>query len=262
MKTYKKTVSVILWILAAILLWELASYLLRTVFHDPLASKKIPDIFEIASSFTTHGAYLLGQAGITMSYALTGFSIGVIIGIMLALAMSISGICEKMILPYLLISQMIPILGLAPIIFGLFKDVTLSRIIIAAYIAFFPVSVNMLSGLISADESLKTMLRAFASGRRCLYTKLLIPYSLPYLFAGLKISAPMAVTAAILSDTLSSKDGIGYVIILTLYGGGTAGQFWPALLIAALLGLMSFLVVSAVEYALVPWKRQASEVST
>ena len=65
----------------------------------------------------------------------------------MALLMSLSGRLESMILPYLLFSQMIPVLGLAPIIFGPVKDIALSRVVIAAYITFFPVSVNLLSGL-------------------------------------------------------------------------------------------------------------------
>lgn len=260
MKTYKKTLSVLLWILAAIVLWELASYILKEVICDPLASKKLPGLLEIFDSFIDNAPELMRQAGITMSYAGAGFAIGASVGIILALIMSLSGLCEKMILPYLLISQMIPVLGLAPIIFGLFKSIAVSRIVIAAYITFFPVSVNLLSGLTSADSNLRLMLNAFASGRRRLYTKLLVPHSLPYLFTGLKISAPMAVTAAILVDTLSAKDGIGYVIVFALYGGGTAGQFWPAIFIAALLGLLSFFVVSAAEYAVIPWKRHSEEV--
>ncbi|MDD6215025.1 MAG: ABC transporter permease subunit [Firmicutes bacterium] len=260
MKTYKKRISILLWISAVLIIWEAAAYILKDVFNDPLASKKVPGLLEIAVSFSENSSNLFRQAGITMSYAAAGFAIGASVGIILALIMSLSGLCEKMILPYLLVSQMIPILGLAPIIFGLFKSIAVSRVIIAAYITFFPVSVNLLSGFKSADEHLKAMMYAYASGRYQLYTKLLIPYSLPYLFTGLKISAPMAVTAAILVDTLSGKDGIGYVIVFTLYGGGTTGQFWPAIIIAALLGLLSFAVISAAEYLLVPWKRNAVEV--
>lgn len=260
MKTYKKTVSVCLWILAVLIIWETAAYILKDVVNDPLASKKVPGLLEIGTSFLANMPDLFRQAGITMSYASAGFATGALVGIILAFIMSLSGSCEKMILPHLLISQMIPILGLAPIIFGLFKSIAVSRIVIAAYITFLPVSVNLLSGLKSADENLREMMYAYASGRFRLYTKLLIPYSLPYLFTGLKISAPMAVTAAILVDTLSAKDGIGYVIVFTLYGGGTTGQFWPAVIIAALMGLCSFAVISAAEYLLVPWKRNVQEV--
>ncbi len=261
MKTYKKTLSAALWLICVLIIWELAAYILANVLHDPLAAKKLPGLASIAVSFAQHCKTLCAQAGITVSYAAAGFIIGSLIGIILAVIMSISGLCEKMILPYLLAAQMIPVLGLAPIIFGLFKNIAVSRIVISAYITFFPVSVNLLSGLKSAEENLTAMMRAYAAGKRQLYIKLLFPHAVPYLFTGLKISAPTAVTAAILVDTLSAKDGIGYVIIYTLYGGGTTGQFWPAIIIAALLGLFSFFIISAIEYICVPWKRQSEEVS-
>lgn len=260
MKTYKRACSACVWIVLALGLWEITSYILRNVVHDPLADKKLPSMTEIEGLFVRHGTELLGQAGITVFYAVAGFLIGTTVGILLALLMSLSGRLESMILPYLLFSQMIPVLGLAPIIFGLVKDIALSRVVIAAYITFFPVSVNLLSGLKSTDQSLLMMMRAYASGKWQLYQKLLIPYALPYLFTGMKISAPMAVTAAILVDTLSARDGIGYVIIFTLYGGGTVGQFWPAVILAALLGLLSFGMISVVEYFLIPWKRNEGEV--
>ncbi len=260
MKTYKKLLSSVLWLAAALIIWEAAAYILRDVICDPLAAKKVPGLLEIGASFLQNSVELMRQAGVTMSYAAAGFALGASVGIILGLAMSISGLCEKMILPYLLASQMIPIIGLAPIILGLFKDIAVSRVVIAAYITFFPVSVNFLSGLKASEENLKSMMRVYAADKCRLYSKLLVPNALPYLFSGLKISAPMAVTAAVLVDTLSSKDGIGYVIVFTLYGGGTTGQFWPAVIIAALLGLLSFLIISAAEYILIPWKRQKEEV--
>ena len=257
MKTYKKAISIAAWLLAALALWEAIAYILADILRDPLAAKKVPKLSEIISAFLEFAPQLLRQAGTTLSYAAAGFAIGAAVGIILALIMSLSGLCEKMILPYLLISQMIPILGLAPILFGLFKNIDTTRRIIAAYITFFPVSVNLLSGLKSADRNARTMMRSYAAGTVNTYIKLLIPSSLPYLFTGLKIAAPMAVAAAILVDTLSAKDGIGYVIIFTLYGGGTAGQFWPAVILAALMGTASFFIISAAEYILVPWKRKA-----
>lgn len=256
MKTYKKVLSAVLWLAAALIIWETASYILKYVIQDPLAAKKIPSLLEIGAAFLQNRLELIRQAGVTMSYAAVGFAIGASVGIILGLIMSLSGLCEKMILPYLLVSQMIPIIGLAPIILGLFKDIAVSRAVIAAYITFFPVSVNFLSGLKASEESLKSMMKACAAEKRQLYLKLLVPNALPHLFSGLKISAPMAVTAAVLVDTLSSKDGIGYVIVFTLYGGGTTGQFWPAVIIASLLGLLSFFTISAAEYILIPWKRQ------
>lgn len=256
MTTYKKLISSAVWLSAVLVIWETVAYILKYVFADPLAEKKLPLISQIGSSFSGNAAYLFSQAATTLGYAALGFLLGAAVGIILATLMSLSGIVEKMILPYLLFSQMIPILGLAPIIFGLFKSIAVSRVVISAYITFFPVSVSLLSGLKSVDKNLRALFRSADANKFNLYKKLLFPHSLPYLFTGLKISAPSAVTAAILVDTLSAKNGIGYVIIFTLYGGGTKGQFWPAIIISALLGVASFLIITLIEYLAVPWKRK------
>lgn len=255
MKTSRKVISVVMWLVALLLVWQGVSYLLSDILLDPLAEKKAPNLLNVGAFFLEYGGNLFHQAGVTFGYAAGGFFIGAAAGIILALIMHLSSVIEKMILPYLLASQMIPILGLAPIVFGLVKDIAMSRLVIAAYITFFPVAVNLLSGLKAAAPEHLALVRSYAANQLQLYTKLLCPFSLPYLFAGLKISAPMAVTAAILVDTLSARDGIGYVIIFTLYGGGTTGQFWPAIVIAAVMGIISFFLITAVEYAVVPWKR-------
>lgn len=255
MRTYKKALNAMIWILAIIVVWEVAAYVMSDVLNDPMAEKKVPFLSDIACSFADNFGVIMYQSGITIVFAAVGFVTGTSVGIIMALLMKLSGIIEKITLPYLLASQMIPILGLAPIIFGLFKDVSVSRVIIAAYISFLPVAVNFLSGMKSVEDDYLTMMRSYGAGRLQTYKKLLIPYALPYLFTGLKLAAPMAVTASILADTLSSRNGIGYIIIYSLYGGGTKGQFWPALLMAAVLGLVSFMLISAVEYISVPWKK-------
>ena len=257
MKAYKqKIISIILFFIAALVIWELAAYILSDVLNDSSAERKLPHLTAIASSYAEGYKTILKQGAVTYVYAGAGFGIGGIVGFILALLMKISRLTEKMILPYLLGMQMIPVLGLAPIIFALFKDIAVSRIVIAAYITFFPVSVNMLSGLKSADEELVMLFHSYGASKVMKYRKLLIPYAIPYMFTGLKISAPMAVTAAILVDTLSSHDGIGYIIVFTLYGGGTVGLFWPAIITAGLMGMLSFFVVAGIETLFVPQNRK------
>lgn len=247
MKTFKTGLSTGVWICGALALIQFAAWFLAEVVRDPLAGKRLPYLQDVISAFFGNAGYLLSQAGVTMRYAGLGFLLGAVVGAALALLMRASGLVERMILPYLLLSQMIPIIGLAPIIFGLFKSLNAARIIIAAYITFFPVSVSLLGGLKSVDESCIDLMHSCAANAWQRYTKLLIPWSVPYLFTGLKIAAPVAVSAAVLVDTLSSRDGIGYVIVLTLYGGGTTGQFWPALTLSALIGLGSMLLITALE---------------
>lgn len=260
MQGYKKWLSVLFWILGAVLLWEAISWLLIHGLQDPMADKKLPYLHQILFFFSEYGSDLVSQAGITLSRAALGFLLGTGVGILLAFCMDLSKVFEKMVMPYVLASQMIPILGLAPVIFGLVKDLDTARIVIAAYMTFFPVTISLMRGLHSIGSEEKLLMKACAAGKKDYYLKLALPFSLPYLFSGLKIAAPMAVTASVLVDTLSAKDGIGYILILTLYGGGTTGKFWPAVLVSSALGVLCFIFINLLQYLCIPWKRREKEV--
>ena len=260
MQSYKKWISVAFWILGAVLVWEGAAWLLQNGLQDHMAEKKLPYLHQVLISFSEYGPDLVYQAGITLSRAALGFLWGTGIGVLLALLMDLSKVLEKTLMPYVLASQMIPILGLAPVVFGLVKDLDTSRIVIAAYMTFFPVAISLMRALRSIGAEEKLLMRACAAGRKNYYLKLALPFSLPYFFSGLKIAAPMAVTASVLVDTLSAKDGIGYILILTLYGGGTVGKFWPAVLVSSALGVLCFMLINLLQYICIPWERRKKEV--
>lgn len=243
------------WAIGIFLLWELVAFFLDKIAHDPMASSKLPYPHSIIVSIAENFTELISAAGLTFSRAVMGFALGAAIGFILAIIMSLSKIAEKIALPYLIISQMIPVLGLAPIIFTLVRDMNTSRVVIAAYITFFPVSVNMLSGLNSVESDKKELLYSYAAKKRSIYYKLMIPYSLPYLFAGLKIAAPMSITASILVDMLGSSGGIGVKLLYSLYSG-TKDIFWGSVVTSALMGIISYFVVILFEKICMPWRKQ------
>lgn len=251
-----KIINSIIWIIGLFVLWEVVAFIMKDVVHDPMATKKLTSFHKIVVLFLDDWKSLINESSITLSRASIGFLTGALIGFILAIIMSISKIVEKIAMPYLIISQMIPILGLAPIIFSLVKDLDTSRIVITAYMTFFPVSINMLSGFKSVESDKKDLMYSFATKRPIIYLKLMIPYSVPYLFAGLKIAAPLSITASVLIDTLSVKNGIGQKIVYSLYGGGTSGSFWPAVVCGALLGVLSYYFIALLEYVLLPWNRE------
>ena len=156
-----------------------------------------------------HCRSCLSNAGITLLRAGIGFVIGAAIGFVLALMMNLFRPAEKVVFPYLMIIQMIPILGMAPIILAITKDINKSRIIIAAILTFYPVATNTLAGFKSVEREKHELMYSLAASKFEIYRKLLIPSCIPYLFTGLKISAPMAITASILVDTLQGGSGLG-----------------------------------------------------
>lgn len=247
----------LVWAIGIFITWELLAFFLEQIIHDPMAAAKLPYPHSVIISIAENFTDLMSAAGLTFSRAVFGFALGTGIGFVLAIIMSLSKIAEKIALPYLIISQMIPVLGLAPIIFTLVRDMNTSRIVIAAYITFFPVSVNMLSGLNSVESDKKELLYSYAAKKRSIYYKLMIPYSLPYLFTGLKIAAPMSITASILVDMLGSSGGIGVKLLYSLYSG-TKDVFWGSVVTSALMGILSYFIVILFEKICMPWKRQTT----
>jgi len=252
-----RRIVTLVWVVGIIVLWELLSFALQYLFKDPMAASKLPYPHLIVVTIAQNWQSLLLDGATTFSRAAIGFVIGAFIGFVLAILMSLSKILEKITFPYLIISQMIPVLGLAPIIFNIVQDMNTSRIIIAAYITFFPVAVNMLSGLKSVEQEKKELLHSIAAGRYDVYYKLMIPYSIPYLMTGLKITAPMAVTASILVDMLGSSNGIGVKILSALYSG-SSDIFWASVVTSAIMGILSYYIVILVEKLFLPWKNSTT----
>lgn len=247
----------LVWGIGIIIVWEFIAFFLDKVLKDPMAQAKLPYPHDVVISIAQNLTELMSAAGLTFSRAVMGFALGAAIGFILAIIMSLSKIAEKISLPYLIVSQMIPVLGLAPIIFTLVKDMDISRIVIAAYITFFPVSINMLSGLNSVESEKKELMYSYAAKKKSIYYKLMIPYSLPYLFAGLKIAAPMSITASILIDMLGSSGGIGVKLLFSLYSG-TRDIFWASVVTSACMGIISYFIVVLAEKICIPWRKQTA----
>ncbi|MDQ7097151.1 ABC transporter permease [Desulfosporosinus sp. PR] len=255
-KRDQRTVAIV-WAIGIIVVWELAAYFLKNVIHDPMASSKLPYLHTVAKTLMENWQVLLEAGAVTLSRASIGFVLGTSVGILLAVVMSLSKAVEKIAFPYLIVSQMIPVLGLAPIIFNIVRDMDVSRIVIAAYITFFPVAVNMLSGLKSVEQEKKDLLFSIAANKYKVYQKLMFPFSMSYLFTGLKIAAPMAVTASILVDMLGSKSGIGVKILYSLYSN-SSNIFWASVFTSAFMGIVSFYIVVFAERLCLPWQNSAS----
>lgn len=247
----------LVWLIGIIVVWELGSFALKNILQDRMASAKLPYLHDIIITFAKNWKQLLEAAAVTYSRAAMGFVLGAGVGIALAVFMSLSRTIERIAFPYLIVSQMIPVLGLAPIIFNIVRDMNTSRIVIAAYITFFPVSVNMLSGLKSVEQDKKDLMYSIAASKYKIYRKLMFPFSMSYLFTGLKIAAPMAVTASILVDMLGSKGGIGVKILYSLYSS-SSDIFWASVVTSAFMGILSYYLVVTAERFLLPWKNAAT----
>ncbi|MBB3110775.1 NitT/TauT family transport system permease protein [Paenibacillus phyllosphaerae] len=245
----------VVWAAALLAVWEIISWVLLDVAKTPLAQSKLPYIHELAGTFGEYGGTLWREGRATFGNAGIGFVIGAVAGALLALIMSMSKWIEQLAFPYAVASQMIPILGLAPILYGIVRDEQISRVLIAGYITFFPVSLNMLRGLRSVHPSALELMAIHAAKPWTVYWKLRLPASLPGLFSGLKIAAPLAVTGAILVELMGAQHGIGVIMLRNLYYGPShVYMFWSTVIVGALLGILSYCLISLCERLLTPWQ--------
>jgi NitT/TauT family transport system permease protein len=196
---------------------------------------------------------LLHAAWFTAKEALVGFAIGASVGFLLGVALSQWRLLQRGLLPYVVASQTVPILAVAPIVVVYLGSLNVpawfSVAVIASYLTFFPVTINTLRGLQSTDRQAVELMRSYAAGRLKILWKLRIPAALPYIFAALKVSATASIVGAIIGETPSSiQDGLGgFIVNFNQYYSLAPENLWATNVIAALLGIAFFLVIVIAE---------------
>ncbi len=193
--------------------------------------------------------FLVGAALYTWREAAIGFLVGAVIGIALAAAFVHSRLLERAFVPYVIASQTIPIVALAPMVVFAFGQDVISVVIIATYLTFFPVTIAMIRGLRSPDPRALELMRSYAASKWSVLWKLRMPASLPYLFTALKISATASIVGAIVGEGPGGiPDGLGRAIINfnNQYISGPE-KLWATIVACALLGIVFFGLVRAAE---------------
>jgi NitT/TauT family transport system permease protein len=196
----------------------------------------------------------------TAKEAAVGFALGALVGFALGVLLAHSGLLQRGLLPYLVASQTIPILAVAPMVVvwvnprlpDSLKDWG-AVAVIAAYLTFFPVTINTMRGLTSVDPRALELMRSYASSSWNVLWKLRVPAALPFIFAALKIAAPASVVGAIIGELPASiQDGLGGAILnFNQYYVTSPTSLWATNLVAALVGIVFFLGVLLAEKAVV-----------
>lgn len=251
--------SIVCWLLLIVAAWEIGAIVVAHTKRSP--ENILPHLYQIlaatlssakVSGGMTASRVVLSSAGATLFRALAGFILGMILGFVFALLMKLSGVIEKLAFPYLMLIQLIPVLGLAPIILAITGDINQSRIVIAAILSFYPVATNTLEGFKSVDKDKYDLMYTYAAKKSTIYTKVLIPTAIPYFFTGLKIAAPMAITASILVDTLQGDGGLGCMLSQSLKHAMSIYVFWLIVFFSAFIGIMSGYLMSWIERLVSP----------
>lgn len=243
-----------------------------TVDLSILNDTQLPHLSDIVKSFgepaQRNGAPLydmLIQSGLyTFLAALRGFLIGGVIGFALAVLFAHSGLLQRGLLPFVVASQTVPVLAIAPMVviwMSKIGAVSWSVPLIAAYLTFFPVVIYTLRGLVSVPQTSLELMQTYAASRWQILIKLRIPNALPQIFTALKISATASIVGAIIGELPSGiQDGLGIAILnFSRYYNQSPPRLWATIAASGLLGILFFSVIALIERLVVRWKVEESQ---
>jgi NitT/TauT family transport system permease protein len=252
-------------------LWELYIWIWTTTgWTWPFAvdSTSMPHVWTILKAFGQPAqvnqpaliTILFHKSLFTAKEAVVGFALGAVIGFALGILFAHSRLLQRGVMPYIVASQTIPILAIAPMVVvwvnpklpGGFQGWG-SVAVIAAYLTFFPVTINTLRGLHSADARALELMRTYAASAWTVLWKLRVPASLPYVFSALRLAATASVVGAIIGELPSGlQSGLGGAILnFNQYYSIEPQELWATNIVAAVLGILFFSVVVATEKAIV-----------
>ena len=227
-------------------LWEVSVRLFKIPpFVLPAPSQAVESLLPV-------WGVVMGHAWQTLWTTLAGFGLAVVAGLLLGAAVGTSRSLNLAIYPILVGFNSVPKAALVPVLVLWFGIGAVPAILTAFLISFFPIVVNVATGLASVQPELREVLRAMGASRLEGFTKVSIPYSLPYFFASLKVAITLAFVGAVISEIAASQRGIGYMMT------SASSQFnvplvFGGLLVIAAMGIALYAVFAVLERRLVGW---------
>jgi NitT/TauT family transport system permease protein len=205
-------------------------------------------VFEVAPDSPRS---LVFHAGVTLSATLLGFALGMVLGVLLAIGVVHSRVLDRGLLPWIIASQTIPILAIAPMVVVVLGSLGFpplaSKAVISMYLCFFPVAVGMVKGLRSPEVLQLDLLHTYRANRLQVLLKLRLPAAVPFLFASAKVALTASLVGAIVGELpTGAQAGLGARLLSGSYFGQTI-QIWSALLMASLLGVLLVAAVSLLQ---------------
>ena len=270
-RSVRRALGLVLIVGALLVVWEAAKFIGGdpwrvdgVVIHNPplrwrfASNQSLPHVWEVIGTLAIPiqpnrpalAFLLIDYMLFTMKGAVAGFAVGSAFGLLLGIALSNVRLLERALVPYVVASQTIPIIAVAPVlIYGVKAAPEVTITLVAAYLTFFPVTIAALRGLRSADPRAIELMRSLAAGRWAVLWKVRLPAAAPYLFTAFKISATAAVVGAIVGEVPSGiRNGLGGALLtFNQYYTIAPERLWAALLYAAAAGIICFVLVVAAE---------------
>lgn len=197
---------------------------------------------------------LRGHTLVTLQEILAGYAVAAVAGLAIAVLIVQFKTFERVVYPWVIASQTVPKIAVAPLLIIWLGSGLVPKVLIVAVTAFFPITVNAVTGFRAVDENYLNLLRSVAATPRQVFTRLRVPYALPFIFSGLKLATTLSVLGAIVAEFMGASEGLGYLILASTFNFEVARVF-VALAVLVAIGVAFFGVISLAERQL-SWKQK------
>ncbi len=223
---------------------------LVTLFSVP--AWKLPAPSAIGAELIDSWSLYLRHTRVTLEEVFIGFGVALVSGVLLAVLIASFPTFQRAIYPFIIASQTIPIIVIAPLLLIWIGYGITPKVIVVALIAFFPIVVNTVDGLRSVDADTVNMMRTLGASRWQVFSKVQVPTALPFLFSGAKIAVTFSVIGAVIGEWVGASAGLGYLTRVSVPLFLTARSF-GAVVILAVMGVSLFVGVALLERLMLPW---------
>jgi NitT/TauT family transport system permease protein len=243
----KRLAAALLSLAAFLAAWKL----LTVVMGTPVYILPAPEVVADRALGAIGSGILWQHTAVTLSEILLGFALGAITAMGVGIALGKSIVVERVLSPYIVAAQSVPILALAPLLDIWFGGGLLARVLICALIVFFPIAIATMVGIRSADPLLAEMLRSLGARPSQLTLRLEIPSALPVIFGGLRVGVTLAVIGAVVAEWAGASSGLGVLINIANQGLFDTPLMFVALATLAVIGITLHGLVVVAERRLV-----------
>ncbi len=242
----RRVLPAVLLALGVLVLWEAAV----RVFGVPVFL--LPGPVEISAAFVGSWELLLEHGVPTAMEAVVGFAGAVVMGVLSGVLISRSALAERSLYPWLVASQTLPVIAVAPVLVTWFGYGPLPKVLVVILFCFFPITVSVVDGLRATDPDLLRLMRSFGASRRKTFFMVEAPGALPFVFGGLRLAVTYCVVGAVIGEWVGSSEGLGFLMIQDKNQFETPRLFAEIALLSAM-GVSLFLAVTLAQRLLAPW---------
>lgn len=238
---------------AFLLLWEFAAL----VFNIPNFLLPRPTV--IAQTLIAQFGPIASNSWDTLVRTILGFALAVVLGGLLGIAIGSSRLIYRGLYPVLIGFNSVPKVAVVPVFVIWFGSGAIPAVLTAFLVSFFPISVNVATGLATVEPELLDVLRSLGARKSQILMKIGLPRSLPYFFASLKIAITLAFVGTIISETVAGSHGIGYLMMAATANFDTPLVF-AGLFVIAILGIVMYAIFAVVEQRMTFWAKRGDGV--